>query len=281
MATLRFNGSNQYMERNPSGALATIIAGAHTLLVLSRLTATVGFRSCLQFANSTRATSYGGVGLNGTGFLHYDATRGSSLATANPWTSTTDWHMGAIRVNTADNPDVAFSFRNHTTDAAWTHGIAGGSNPGYVAGAPGATGFMQIGRWLTSDWWPGDVAIIAVWAGDLSDAQLNECIVNDRTSDLWNNSFGAPASLLELNVAEASVIDHSGLSTRVAPAAAPTLVGGDPPRWVFDGKGSTGPSITVASSAAAATAAAAATLSRVVPAGSSAAAATAAAARAA
>lgn len=243
MATLRFNGTNQYFERSTlTGGLESVTVGAHTLVMLVRRGSAGFFQDPFAIANSARTLVYAGIKFRDTSApanaVAYDASRlGVDDGTA--WTSTTNWLMTAVTLDTADTPDAVFHRRDHTANAAWTH-INGSGSPAYGgASTPGSSGIMQHGRWLTGDWFNGDVALVGAWAARLTNAQLDELKANDRTSDWWNCSVGPPLYLVECNLAEASLVDLAGHSVRVAPANAPTLTGGDPDRWTFDGTGAT------------------------------------------
>lgn len=242
MATLLFNSaSSQYTGfTSLGGGLEDLFGGPHTIVALGRQSATGAWRQMIQGANSGRTTAYGGVGFTNSNAMVYDASR-NSVNDSTTWTSTSDWIMACVTVDTGDTPDAIFHRRNHSTDSAWTH-INGSGSPGYVAGAPGSTGFLQIGRWLTSDYWSGEIAVIAAWNARLTNAQLDELITNDKTSDLYNCSAGPPLLLVEMNVDETSLVNiGDGDADRLVPASAPSLTGADPPRWTFDGIGPVGP----------------------------------------
>lgn len=240
MATLNFaSSSSQYVGFTTlSGGLESLTSGPHTIVALGRQVSSGTWRQMLTVANSARTRSYASLGFRDSNTMVYDTTR-STADDGTAWADTTNWIMAAVTVDTADTPDAIFHRRNHTTDAAWTH-INGNTSPGYDPG-PSATGRMQIGRWLTSDYWNGQIALIAAWTRKLSNTELDEIIVNDRTSDLWGVSGGPPAFLVECNVAYASLIDLAGNSVLDTPVSAPTLTGSDPDRWTFDAEGGAPP----------------------------------------
>lgn len=242
MTTLSFNGTSNYVEFGTlTGALASLTAGAHTLVMLvKRGTATAGFYDPFAICDSARSTVYAAskFELNVPNGLAYDISRAGAGDDNTNHGSATVWYMMAITVGTADTPDVNFHYRDHTANAAWTHTTGDVVSPGYAAaGTPGAGGFVQHGRWLTGDFFNGLIGVVGAFAASLTNAQLDELKANDRTSDWWNCSAGHPAHLAQCNVAAASLVDLSGLSTVVTPVSAPTLTGADPDRWTFDGTG--------------------------------------------
>lgn len=239
MATLTWNGSTQYTEFGTlTGGLETVTVGDHTLVALVKVSAWANFHDPFAIVNAARTTTYAGAKLTNINALAYDSTRFGADDGVNHGTSTTTWYMAATTMAVSDTPDVVCHWRDHTANGAWVH--ANGTSPGpgnAPAATPGAGGFIQHGRWQSSDFFHGNIAVAAVWAGRLTNAQLDELKANDRTSDWWNCSFGRPKHLVEFNVAETALVDLTGNSVRVAPAAAPTLAGGDPDRWTFDGTG--------------------------------------------
>lgn len=241
MATLTFNGTNQYTEFSTlTGGLQNLTAGPHTLVVLARRTAINVFSDPFAVTNGALNTSYAAAKFSSANALAYDSNR-LSVDDAIAHTSTTIWAMFATTDDTADTPDCICHFRDHTANAAWTHTNSSG-NPAYAgAGTPGSTGVMQHGRWQNADFWTGQIGVAACWAARLTNAQLDELKANDRTSDWWNCTAGPPLHLVEFNVAETALVDLSGNSVRVAPTNAPTLTGPDPDRWTFDGTNPTAP----------------------------------------
>jgi hypothetical protein len=239
MATLTFNGTTQYTEFSTlTGGLQNVTAGAHTCVALVRRTIAGAFNDPHAISDPTLTITHAGAKFSNVNAVQYDITRPpGGTGDAINHNSTTIWAMIATTFDVADTPDFSLHFRDHTTNAAWTH-TAGGTSPGNASG-PGATAFMQHGRWETADFWQGQIGVVAAWATRLTNAQLDELKANDKTSDWWNCSAGRPLHLIEFNVAETSLVDLTGNSTRVAPAAAPALTGPDPDRWTFDGLGST------------------------------------------
>lgn len=239
MATLTWNGTTQYTEFGTlTGGLENATVGDHTVVDLVKLSAWAAFNDSCAIVDSTRLVTYAGTKFTNANFQAYDVTpRTAGDDSINHGTSTTSWYMKAITFAVADTPDVTFHFRDHTANAAWTHTAAAVSPGNAPAGTPGAGGFIQHGRWQSSDFFHGNIAVTAVFAGRLTNAQLDELKANDKTSDWWNCSFGRPLHLVQFNVVETALVDLTGNSVRVAPAAAPTLAGGDPDRWTFDGTG--------------------------------------------
>lgn len=272
MATLTFNGTSNFVEFSTlATALQNLPTGSHTLVWLVRRTVTGAvFDDPFAISNNARTQTEAALKFTRSGandVLNYDTTRGAGDDGV-AHTSTTIWLMAAVTCVGADTPDLTFHYRDHTANAAWTHVPAAGgvTSPG-LGVSPGATGFYQHGRWQTSDFFQGQIGVCAAWAGKLSNAQLDELIVNDRTTDWWNCSFGRPVHLVEFNAAATSLVDLTGNSTLVTPTSAPALTGPDPDRWTFDGTGPTPiacGSVAVASSTSAAQTL---TLNRSVPAG--------------
>lgn len=246
MATLSFaGGSSQFVGFTTlTGTLATHSAGIRTLFVLGRRPTSSGFQQFITTANNARTVTYNSIGFNGSTVINDDSASGT--ATGPTWGTTNDWGAFAITHDTADTPDLIFKLRNHTTDGAWasTNAAVNGS-PGYDAGAPGATGYLQFGRWLTSDYLTGQIAVAAIWARKLSGTELDDIVAGDKTSDLWNVSGGPPEFLCEFNVAHGSLVDLAGHSALDTIVSSPTLTGPDPERWTFDGTGTGGAAVPV------------------------------------
>jgi hypothetical protein len=187
-------------------------------------------------SNNARTVAYNSLGFNGSTVINDDSSAG--VATGGTWGTTNDWGAFGLTLDTADTPDIIFRQRNHTTDSAWaTTNAATAGSPGYDAALPAADGRLQFGRWLTSDYLNGQIAIVAIWNRKLSSTEWDEIIASDRTSDLWNVSGGAPVFLCEFNVAAASLVDLASHAVVDTPVSAPSLSGPNPDRWTFDGTG--------------------------------------------
>jgi hypothetical protein len=235
MSTLSFNGTNQYVEFSTLGtAIQNLPTGPQTLLALERPSALTGaFHSVLGVCDSGRTAMlahWGHSNLNGSS-QRCDVSR--AVADGVVYTDIVNWGMHFETLDTADTHDVQFHSRNHTGNGAFAQSSAT-SSPAYgVATTSG--GFVQVGRWLTSDYFVGDIALVALWDRKLSNAQRDELYASDRTSDIYNVAGGPPIFLVEMNVAESSLVNiGTAAATRVAPGNAPTLTGGDPDRWTFD-----------------------------------------------
>jgi hypothetical protein len=81
---------------------------------------------------------------------------------------------------------------------------AGGTMLHENVGATFITNSTTIDRIVLGEWAGVDdgnfwVAAAARFAGNLSDSQCAELAVNKRTSDIYNCSFGHPASLWQFN----------------------------------------------------------------------------------
>lgn len=240
MSTLRFNGSNQYVEFSTlSTALQNVPSGPHTIVSIHKRNGGTGVWSDLvAMVNNARNTTEAALGWNLGQNQAMDLTR---VAASTPVgvvdNDTTNWACYAGGLHTSDTPDVIFHRRDHTGDGAFVHtNSTGNTTPGYGA-ALASNGFLQIGRWQTGDYTNADIAVIAIFNYRLTNAQLDEITLNDKTSDIANCSGGAPVFLCELNATHGSLVDLMGNATLVTPVNSPTLVGADPPRWTFDGLG--------------------------------------------
>lgn len=100
----------------------------------------------------------------------------------------------------------------------------------------------------TSEFFNGEIAVLAVWNVVLSDAQIEELWANRRTSDWWNNSAGRPRALWEFAQADVAtpVADLSGNgATQNAIVGTTVVTNDDPPGWVFDGTGAAPQALTL------------------------------------
>jgi hypothetical protein len=238
MATLSFTAaSSQFVGFTTlSGGLESLAVSARSIFVLGRRPTSSGFQQFVTVANNARTETFNSIGFNASTVINDDSASGT--ATGPTWGTTNDWGAFGITHDTADTPDITFKLRNHTTDGAWaSSGATTNGSPGYDAGDPASNGFIQLGRWLTSDYLNGQIAIVAAWNRKLSGADWDEIVLNDRTSDIYNLSTGAPLFLVECNVAHASVIDLMNHATLDTPVSSPTLTGPDPERWTFDSIG--------------------------------------------
>lgn len=221
MATLNFNGSSHYVKGLAHGAMN----GALTLVCLVKATGT----NAATFMGPKYDSAFAFFIDNGSTpvlKLNLDGTSKQSVATINR----TDWYLLAV-TRAAGASKCWFHIKNLTTNAAWIHeeaATAHGGNPPSAAG-----GEFRLGYSMYSYWFAGDYALAAWWDGTaLSDAQIEALSANKRTSDLHDLS-PAPSSLTELNTL--TPVDLKGVETWTV--TGPTLTGGDPTGWTFDGVG--------------------------------------------
>lgn len=169
------------------------------------------------------------IGWNATPALFDDdGLVGSSGPTFNP--ASTDLVLIAVTMP-ATGTTCRFHTKNITSGAAAGHS-AGGANGGKRA-MTGSSVYLHFGNFNSQTALTGDLVAGAAWNVELTDAQIDECWANSRTSDLWNNSAGQPDFLVEGNTL--SMVDLAGLNTFVSAGTA-TLDGTDP-AWTFDGTG--------------------------------------------
>jgi hypothetical protein len=232
MGILKFDGINDFVLFNGATAALQAVpqAGNTIVAVLKRVTVSAVWNGIVTL--ETAAAAYDlTLEIDLSNHLFWDNTNASFGGTiTTDVTDATDYHLlGASKVL---GGAVTFTNKNITTGAAV--GRQSSASLGDAGAGLGANGFVRLGMWQTSD--PANVwiAVVGIWNKALTNAQVDECFANKRTSDLWNNSAGPPLVLIECNTL--TPVDLGGncsfVSNNAALDATETAE-----NWQFDGKG--------------------------------------------
>lgn len=240
MATLTFDGTNDYIKINPlSTSLNNMPAGVGTLAaVIRRTNRTTDDDICgLRggdisggFYKGFRATTSVGEYNDDNGLVNiFFQSAGGGIGT------TADDFMIAV----LDWPGTDALERVHMSGAfgsaeSWTHTNSNVTSGGTQAGPGTSAGFFLIGNY-DGGWFLGDIALIGFWSVRFSDADALDLWVNKQTSDWWNHSAGQPKTLIELNTSTPTDIGSDPVSTITL--SGPALTGLNPTGWTFDGRG--------------------------------------------
>ncbi len=255
MATLRFDGVNDYIKINPiTTALNNIPNGATTIAVLMRVTAfavdydLVGLRG-----GDISGGYYHGLRLGGGGGGQNDYSDDNGLAfsvstgpNALRPAGTGGNNFGIVGWDwPASNGTTRFHASGPIGSAeSWGHDDAGGLNGGLQAGPGTSSGFFLIGNY-DGAWFLGDIGLVGVWVGTrFTDANWTDLWVNKKTSDWWNHPAGQPNTLIELNTA--TPVDIGANPVGSITVSGPALTGADPTGWTFDGTGAAAATFTLA-----------------------------------
>lgn len=184
------------------------------------VTASVELNTSNALEWSTNGGLRGGAGTATTGFSGDTQFRGVAATIAAGATGAVNLHTKNIDAGTAIARETATS-------------SGSGSN------AIDSTFAYALGQWADADDLAGWFAVLAVFAGALTNAQVDECFANKRTSDIWNCSAGRPKMLFELT--SLTPTDLTGGGAAVILTQGPPTVDGakDPSGWTYDGTGAT------------------------------------------
>lgn len=221
----------------PQGSLSTAVKsvpnGAATIMFIGRRgTAGASADAMNLWDGLSNANSwYHGIAWQTNNLYDDDGLVGSSDGAFNP--GTTDLIMTAVTLP-ATGTACTFHAKNITTGAAAAH-TAGGANGGKRS-ITATNVHICIGYAGSTSGMTGDLVAAAIWDVQLTNAQIDECWANSKTSDLWNNSAGNPDFLVEGNTL--SMVDLSAGAAPLVGVGTATLTGADP-AWTFDGIGGT------------------------------------------
>jgi hypothetical protein len=232
MATLYNSGSQRATFTPISTALNGLPNGAGTIAALVKKDSAAASLDAGGLLNSANSDWYHALSLTDLRIFDDDGLTGP-LETPT-WSPGTDWYIIAVTWPAGGAALERFHHISQSSPAGWTHSNSAANNGGNRAG-PGTNGHWLFG--YHGDFGgSGAIALMAAWAGvALSDAQIEELITNNRTSDWWNNSAGQPTLLIEGNTT--SPVDIGANPSTFSSIGGLTLTGATP-SWVFDGQGS-------------------------------------------
>lgn len=140
--------------------------------------------------------------------------------------------MVVLRKPIAADLDIIYSLYSFLV-GTWAHSptISG------IGLADVAATMLEVGAWQGSDPYDGYMGLASFWDGSMSQAQVEELSANWRTSDWWNNSFGQPEFLAQMNVAGASVTDMAGNASNLTVTGTTLDAGETLDGFNFDGTG--------------------------------------------
>lgn len=238
MATLHFDGADDWVRGNTSGAWN----GTFTIAALVRATNAFGPFDTIIGVHSATLMSWQ-LALFGTpNVIWYDDLNGHQHqpGTAFNDEDVNDWYIIVVtRASGATTP--RFHFKNLTDGTAWEHVdsiAASAANPRSASG-----GYFKIGNFDNSPGTPGsadddfegDIGLVGFWDGvNMSDGEVEALLTNMKTSDWHNHAAGDVTLLTELTSTTPIDIGEAVISLTVTGA---TLTGSDPPGWTFDGGG--------------------------------------------
>jgi hypothetical protein len=210
--------------------------GAFTCSAVIRRRGTGTAQYIFGSSNAANTTTGWEFGFLASGAVKFGANNSASFINSSETiTDTTDW-----RVITLSKPTGTSQPRIHikdiTTGATATH-----SNTlfGTVTSPLTETGGnIRIGQNKNIEDLDANLAVVAYWNLNLTDAQADELWANTATSDYVNCSAGAPLVLYELNQPNAtdSVPDVQGNGATWAATAGTTVDSAvDPPGWDYIG----------------------------------------------
>jgi hypothetical protein len=234
MGLLKFDGIDDFvLFDGASAALQAVPTGASTFLTVIRRVNTSAVWNALITLESSAAAYRETLEINSANVLTLDSSTpgGNFVGTATTGiTDSTDYHL--IAASHVSAGATTLVNKNITSGAAVARETSGAIANGATLGAGG---LVRLGRWQTADPAAIWMAVAAVWDKALTNAQIDECWANKRTSDIWNCSAGRPLVLTECNTL--TPVDLGGNSTfnqTTAPIldAAETAAG-----WTFDGVG--------------------------------------------
>jgi hypothetical protein len=234
MGLLKTDGVNDYvLFDGASAALQAVPTGASTVLTVIRRVNTSAVWNGLVTLETSAAAYKETLEINSANVLTLDsATPGGNFvgSATTGITDSTDYHLIAASHISAGATTLVN--KNITSGAAVARETSGAIANGATLGAGG---LVRLGMWQASDPSAVWMAVTAVWDKALTNAQIDECWANKRTSDIWNCSAGRPLFLTELNTLTPTDLGGNATFNQVnGPIldAAETAAG-----WTFDGLG--------------------------------------------
>lgn len=231
MGVVHYDGINDFiLFGSPTTALQAVPTGDKTLVTVVRREVAGAWGGLITLETSGAAAQTNMEAGSDNLFWFGDASASSGTATTGFGTNTTDYvfkagvHTGALVAR--------LSSKNLTTGSAVTREPTASTL--VQSSNIGAGGLLRFGMWQGSDPFTGWQVVAAIFNGSLTDAQVDECYANQRTSDIWNCSFGRPLVLVEFNTL--TPFDLAG-NCALSSVNAPTLDAAETPPWTFDGVG--------------------------------------------
>jgi hypothetical protein len=228
----RFSADNSEIRFNLPGAVD--VTGAFTMSAVIRRRGTGAAQFIFGSVTSAGTVSGWEFGFLASGAVKYGANNSGSFINSNELiTDTTDWWVITLGKPTGTS-QPRIHLKNITTGATATH-----TNTafGTVAGPTSASGgTLRIGENKDVEDLNANLAVVAFWGANLTDAQADELWVNKQTLDYINCSAGTPLVLYELNQAAATdvVPDVQGNGATWTVTSGTTVDSAvDPPSWVY------------------------------------------------
>lgn len=235
MGAVKYDGIDDFiLFGTPSAVLQAVSTGSKTLISVVHRNVAGAYNGLVTLETSGAAAQTSLEWSTGN-FLEVQDGVGSSAGTSTtgPGTNITDVQFVATTKTAAGAPRL---IRKNLTTGAAVDRENGASLIG-PGSSIGSGGLIRFGMWQGSDPLNGWQIVAAIFNGQLTDAQVDECYATKRTSDIWNCSFGRPVVLIEFNtLTPFDIAGNCVLSSVSAPTldAAETGAG-----WTFDGVGGT------------------------------------------
>jgi hypothetical protein len=228
----RFAADNS--EINFSLPAAVDATGAFTCSAVIRRRGTGTAQFIFGSSNAGNTVTGWEYGFLTTGAVKYGSNNSASFINSTETiTDTTDWRVITLGKPTGTS-QPRIHIRDLTTGATATH-----SNTlfGTVASPLSETGgLVRVGQNKSIEDLDANLAVVAYWGLNLSDAQADELWAHSTTYDYLNCSAGPPLVLYEFNQAQATdaVRDvRANGATWNATAGTTVDTATDPPSWVY------------------------------------------------
>jgi hypothetical protein len=241
MGTLQFDGTDEIQFTTLSAALQDVGTGAYTVACVFDLATTGDWHSLVGLAFDQTPTVIGDIQVaaalgSATSVTLMDLGQGSGNSNGTYTTFATNVPYLFVASKAAGSASPAGSVKRLDT-GVWNHAT---HSPALANSTDRLTSssILQVGKNPFSSILPltGHMGLFAYWNGLAMDqTQRMACGTNNKTSDLYLHSAGAPTTLTELNTT--SPVDLAGGWGSMLVFATPTLDGAVSLSWTYDGTG--------------------------------------------
>ena len=229
MGVVRYGGAGSHRFSVVAAALGNASANGCTVAVVHRLLNLSGFKAMGYLTTPLFSTAEMGMSVSDNN-LFCDASAGPGGGGVGPPFAAAEPYLSVMTHASTVSAAIRFHQYRKSTDA-WATPVD------RTGGDQGAGASLELGAWVGGDFYNGWIALMAIWAGIMSDTHVQALKTNWRTSDFWLSAHGTPVCLIEGNTL--SLVDLAGNATSLATnGTAPTLDGAETmSSFNFDGIG--------------------------------------------
>lgn len=230
MGVLYFDTTDQLKWTTLASALSNASDGAWTIAALLQFEALTDFDAVAYLLTGTGAgTAAAGLSYNSSVQQMFIDVDGGHIFPSDITSTSAPYIFAVSKGSGTVAPRLAWKVGS---GGSWTHENASTSMPNSSAADQ-----LQIGTWQDTDNFNGWMGLVGIWEGAMSDGNKEALDDNWQTSDWWDNAHGQPVFLMEMNVAQGSLVDLAGNVSSPSHTGTSLDTGMTLESWDFDGQG--------------------------------------------